>query len=79
MTTASVTSKGQITIPVAVCEAMHVRAEVVWKAVRVFRDSRADFADCLIACTATSFGCEHIMTFDRGAAKHAGTSLIGAL
>ncbi|KZC40941.1 twitching motility protein PilT, partial [Rhodanobacter denitrificans] len=30
------------------------RAEVVWKAVRIYRDSKADLADCLIACTATS-------------------------
>lgn len=57
-------------------ELMVERAETVWKAVRVYRDSRADFADCLIACCAASAGCEHIMTFDRGAAKHAGMSLI---
>ncbi|MHB1273861.1 MAG: PIN domain-containing protein [Rhodanobacter sp.] len=58
-------------------ELMVERAETVWKAVRVYRDSRADFADCLIACCAASAGCEHTMTFDRGAAKHAGMGLIG--
>lgn len=52
------------------------RAEVVWKAVRIYRGSTADFADCLIACAATSAGCEHTMTFDRGAAKHAGMRLM---
>jgi len=58
-------------------ELMVERAQIVWKAVRVYRNSKADFADCLIACCAASAGCEHIMTFDRGAAKHAGMSLIG--
>lgn len=57
-------------------ELMVERAEVVWKAVRGYRDSKADFADCLIACCATTAGCERTMTFDRGAAKHAGMSLI---
>ena len=52
------------------------RAAVVWKAVRVYRDSKADFADCLIACAAVSAGCGRTMTFDRGAAKHAGMSLL---
>jgi predicted nucleic-acid-binding protein len=53
------------------------RAEVVWKAVRGYRGSKADLADCLIACSATSAGCDCTMTFDRGAAKHTGMSLIG--
>lgn len=52
------------------------RAEVVWKAVRACRGTKADFADCLIASCATSAGCERIMTFDRGAAKFAGMSLM---
>ena len=58
-------------------ELMVERAEVVWKAVRIYRGSKADFADCLIACAASAAGCERTMTFDRGAAKHAGMSLIG--
>jgi predicted nucleic-acid-binding protein len=52
------------------------RAEVVWKAVRACRGSKADFADCLIAGCAASAACERIMTFDRGAAKFASMSLI---
>lgn len=52
------------------------RAAIVWKALRVYRDSKADFADCLIACTAMSAGCERTVTFDRGAAKHAGMTLL---
>ena len=52
------------------------RAETVWKAVRIFRDSSADFADCLIERCAASAGCERTMTFDRSAAKTCGMTLI---
>jgi predicted nucleic-acid-binding protein len=52
------------------------RAEVVWKALRAFRSVNADFADCLIAHSAASAGCEKTMTFDRGAAKSAGMTLL---
>ena len=52
------------------------RAEVVWKALRAFRSVNADFADCLIAHSAASAGCEKTMTFDRGAAKGAGMTLL---
>ncbi len=52
------------------------RAETIWKAVRVFRDGSADFADCLIERCAASAGCERTMTFDRNAAKTCGMSLI---
>jgi predicted nucleic-acid-binding protein len=52
------------------------RAEVVWKALRAFQSANADFADCLIAHSAASAGCEKTMTFDRGAAKSAGMTLV---
>jgi len=52
------------------------RAETIWKAVRMFRGSSADFADCLIERCASSAGCERTMTFDRGAAKSCGMTLI---
>jgi predicted nucleic-acid-binding protein len=52
------------------------RAEVVWKALRGFQSANADFADCLIAHSAASAGCERTMTFDRGAAKSAGMTLM---
>ena len=52
------------------------RAEVVWKAVRVYRRANADFADCLIERTASAAGCERTMTFDRGAAKGCGMTLV---
>jgi predicted nucleic-acid-binding protein len=44
-------------------------AEVAWKALRLYESNNADFADCLVACAASSAGCKQIMTFDKQAAK----------
>ena len=52
------------------------RAEVVWRALRVYRGSSADFADCLIERSAAAAGCLRTMTFDRGAAKNCSMTLI---
>ncbi len=52
-------------------------AEIVWKALRSFQSANADFADCLIACSASAAGCERVMTFDRGAARNGGMTLVG--
>jgi predicted nucleic-acid-binding protein len=52
------------------------RADQVLRALRVFDGGKADFADCLTERTAVSAGCEQIMTFDTGAAKHVGMTLI---
>lgn len=52
------------------------RADLVAKALRTFNAGTADFADCLIERTAASFGCERTMTFDKGAAKTAGMTLV---
>ncbi|UUZ76186.1 type II toxin-antitoxin system VapC family toxin [Polaromonas sp. P1(28)-13] len=52
------------------------RAEVVWRAVRVYRGSSADFADCLVERSAAGAGCVRTMTFDRGAAKNCSMMLI---
>jgi predicted nucleic-acid-binding protein len=54
------------------------QAEIVWKAVRAFKSSHADFADCLIAQSAASAGCERTATFDRSAAKTAGMTRLAA-
>jgi predicted nucleic-acid-binding protein len=53
------------------------RADQVMRALRVFGDGTADFADCLIERSAASAGCTQTMTFDVGASKHAGMTLIG--
>lgn len=52
------------------------RADEVTRALRVFKASSADFADCLIERTAASAGCGRTMTFDVGAAKTSGMTLI---
>jgi predicted nucleic-acid-binding protein len=52
------------------------RAEQVSQALRVFRASSADFADCLIERTAHAAGCDRTMTFDRTAANSAGMMLV---
>jgi predicted nucleic-acid-binding protein len=52
------------------------RAETVWKALRVFQSANGDFADCLIERSASAAGCEQTMTFDRGAAKGCGMTLV---
>lgn len=52
-------------------------ADVVWQALRIFRQGKADFADCLIKCFADEAACARVMTFDRDAAKHCGMQLLG--
>ena len=52
------------------------RADQVMRALRVFAEVKADFADCLIERSAASVGCQQTMTFDVGAAKSAGMTLI---
>ena len=52
------------------------QAEQVVRALRAFRAGNADFADCLIERMASSAGCARTMTFDAGAAKTAGMTLI---
>jgi predicted nucleic-acid-binding protein len=51
-------------------------AETVWKALRVFTSSKADFADCLIERVCHDAHCEYTATFDAKAAKSAGLRLI---
>lgn len=51
-------------------------AEVVWRAIRVFGASGADFADCLIERSAANAGCIEVFTFDRAAARHLGMKLV---
>jgi predicted nucleic-acid-binding protein len=43
----------------------------------LYRNTRADFADCLIAASAKAAGCSRTVTFDRIAARDAGMELIG--
>ena len=45
------------------------KAEIVAQALREFRVSRADFADCLIERCAHGAGCQYTVTFDKRAAS----------
>jgi len=58
-------------------EIVVANAGTVWKAVRLFKEEKADFADCLIERSANEAGCGYTITFDRDAAKHCGMRLIG--
>ncbi len=52
------------------------QAEQVIRALRVYKAHNADFVDCLIERSAASAGCKRTMTFDVGASKHAGMTLV---
>ena len=57
-------------------EIVVAHADTVWKALRLFKEGKADFADCLIERSANEAGCGYTATFDRAAAKHCGMRLI---
>ena len=52
------------------------RAESVWRALRQFKQNDGDFADTLIAVSASDAGCRATYTFDKGAAKRSGMMLL---
>lgn len=52
------------------------RADLVMQALARFSSGSADFADALIERTAAVAGCTTTMTFDQGAAKAAGMTLV---
>ena len=58
-------------------EIVVAHADTVWKAVRLYKEGKADFADCLVERSANEAGCGYTATFDRNAAKHCGMRLIG--
>ncbi|MEE4626624.1 type II toxin-antitoxin system VapC family toxin [Pseudomonas alliivorans] len=52
-------------------------ADVVWQALRLFSDSKADFADCLIERSAKAAGCDYVVSFDSKAIKTTGMQSVG--
>jgi len=52
------------------------QAETVAQAVRVYAETNADFADCLLERSARAAKCGYTATFDKKAAKAAGMRLI---
>ncbi len=57
-------------------EIMVEQASIVQSALRLYRNGKADFADCLIALSARAAGCARTVTFDRKAARDAGMELL---
>lgn len=51
-------------------------AELVWRAMRRYGESKADFSDALIAECSLATGCRKTVTFDRAAASLAGMELL---
>lgn len=58
-------------------EIVVAHADTVWQALRLFKEGRADFADCLIERFSKAAGCDYTATFDRDAARHCGMRLVG--
>ncbi|HMF66475.1 MAG TPA: type II toxin-antitoxin system VapC family toxin [Phyllobacterium sp.] len=52
------------------------QSETVWRALRLFASSNADFADCLIVRSCDDAKCTYTATFDAKAARTAGMRLI---
>jgi predicted nucleic-acid-binding protein len=44
-------------------------SEMIWRSIRCFASSNADFADCVIERSGHAAGCEHTLTFDKSAAS----------
>ena len=57
-------------------EIVVAHTDTVWKALRLFKEGKADFADYLIERSANEAGCNYTSTFDRDAARHCGMQLI---
>jgi predicted nucleic-acid-binding protein len=60
--------EGLLTAPQLAIE----KADVIWRALRAFRDSKADFSDAVIVELGRDAGCSKTVTFDRQAAGHPG-------
>jgi predicted nucleic-acid-binding protein len=60
--------EGLLTAPQLAIE----KADVVWRALRAFRESKADFSDAVIVELGRDAGCSKTVTFDRHAAAHPG-------
>lgn len=52
------------------------QAAVVWKALGLYRSSKADFEDCLILSSCLGAGCKETLTFDSVAGKLEGMRLL---
>ena len=60
--------EGLLTAPQLAIE----KADVIWRALRAFRESKANFSDAVIVELGRDAGCSKTVTFDRHAAAHPG-------
>jgi predicted nucleic-acid-binding protein len=60
--------EGLLTAPQLAIE----KADVIWRALRAFRESKADFSDAVIVELGRDAGCSKTVTLDRHAAAHPG-------
>lgn len=60
--------EGLLTAPQLTVE----QSDVVWRALRAYQGSKADFSDALIVELGRDAGCAKTVTFDRQAAAHPG-------
>jgi predicted nucleic-acid-binding protein len=64
--------EGLLTAPQLAIE----KADVIWRALRAFRESKADFSDAVIVELGRDTGCTKTVTFDRHAAAHPGFEML---
>ena len=58
--------EGLLTAPQLMLE----HADVLWRALKAYRESKADFSDAVIVELGSDAGCSKTVTFDRRAAVH---------
>jgi predicted nucleic-acid-binding protein len=61
-------AEGLLTAPQLMLE----KTDVIWRALRIYRDSKADFSDAIIGELGRDAGCAKTVTFDRNAVRHPG-------
>ena len=64
--------EGLLTAPQLMIE----KPDIVWRALKAYRDSKADFSDAVIVELGSGAGCSKTVTFDRNAAAHPGFELL---
>lgn len=68
---------GQVVETLLRTEAIKVeRADIVWQALRRFRQGSGDFPDALVLELARNAGCQQTYSFDRAAVKRCGMTLL---
>ena len=60
--------EGLLTAP----QLMMERADILWRALKAYRDSKADFSDAVIVELGSDAGCSKTVTFDRQVGAHPG-------